>query len=134
MVQVSEFVRDARHGAVGARGQGAGGAQHRHPDVEPARQHGVQGLMQCSLRVSCLSIGQIWQRKIYQLISKSRLHLFTEDIQQISAKAQLLSLAIVMASWIIRCFLVSFFWPILCLRILPIVFCQQLDMHFGCSA
>ena len=51
MVQVSEFVRDARHGADGARGQGAGGAQHRHPDVEPARQHGVQGLMQCSLRV-----------------------------------------------------------------------------------
>ena len=95
MVQVSEFVRDARrprHGADGARGQGAGGAQHRHPDVEPARQHGVQGLMQCSLRVSCdrcLSIGQIWQRKIYQLISKSRLHLFTEDTQQISAKTQL---------------------------------------------
>ena len=103
MVQVSEFVRDARrprHGADGARGQGAGGAQHRHPDVEPARQHGVQGLMQCSLRVSCdqcLSIGQIWQRKIYQLISKSRLHLFIEDTQQISAKAQLLSLTIVVA-------------------------------------
>ena len=108
MVQVSEFVRDARHGADGARGQGAGGAQHRHPDVEPARQHGVQGLMQCSLRVSCdqcLSIGQIWQRKIYQLISKSRLHLFIEDTQQISAKAQLLSLAIVMAI-MASCFLV----------------------------
>ena len=102
MVQVSEFVRDARrprHGADGARGQGAGGAQHRHPDVEPARQHGVQGLMQCSPRVIsvCLLIGQIWQRKIYQLISKSRLHLFIEDTQQISAKAQLLSLTIVVA-------------------------------------
>ena len=101
-VQVSEFVRDARrprHGADGARGQGAGGAQHRHPDVEPARQHGVQGLRQCSPRVIsvCLLIGQIWQRKIYQLISKSRLHLFIEDTQQFSAKTQLLSLAIVMA-------------------------------------
>ena len=80
MVQVSEFVRDARgprHGADWARPQGEGGAQHRHPDVEPPRQHGVQGLMRCNLPCDqCLWIGQIRHRKIYQLISKSRLHLF----------------------------------------------------------
>ena len=54
MVQVSEFVRDARgprHGADWARPQGEGGPQHRHPDVEPPRQHGVQGLRQCNPRV-----------------------------------------------------------------------------------